>query len=200
MQPDALCQKIGQWFQKHSGENPFSFGEVHLFTGEPGADVLIVIGKLARETPDRHAYETQWENTTYDHPVTWLWQKLADEEADTWLRLIYEETFHDQKKAMLTALYTLANLIESQGYTLNWEAEEDDTFLTEIAINRVEEKVTHETDRWQALLQQHGGHSNTADTQTRRTLKHGGRSNTADTQTRMTLNNHTANGCPHRCC
>lgn len=155
MERDILCQKIGQWFRKHKDEEPFAFGEVHLLTGEPKADILLVIGKIASETADRRAYEKQWENTIYDHPVTWLWQRLADEEADAWLQHIYEKASHDKKKQMLEALLELAILIESNGYQMVWEAEEEEACLTEISINRTMEKSTYETDRWKALLRGH---------------------------------------------
>ena len=155
MEPDALCQEIGQWFRKHKEEEPFAFGEIHLLTGELKADILLIIGKMASETKDRHAFEKQWENTIYDHPVTWLWQKLADEEADTWLRHIYEEAFYDKKKHMLEALLELAVLVESHGYEITWEAKEPEVFLTEIPINWVEEKSRSETERWQTLLRKH---------------------------------------------
>lgn len=152
MEPDLLCQKIGQWFRKYKDEEPFAFGEVHLLTGEPKADIMLVIGKIVHETTDRSTYENQWQNTIYDHPVTWLWQKLADEDADAWLRHIYEGAFPDIKKHMLKALWELAILIESNGYEITWEAEEEGTFLTEITINRTAEKSMYETERWQALL------------------------------------------------
>ena len=155
MEADILCQKIGLWLHKYKGEEPFAFGEVHLMTGEGNADILLVIGKIASETTDRRAYEKQWENTTYDHPVTWLWQKLADEEADTWLRHIYEGAFYDKKRQMLTAMLELATLIESHGYGINWQAEEEGIYLTEITINRLAEESSYETDRWRALLRQH---------------------------------------------
>ena len=152
MEPDFLAQKIGQWLQKYKGEEPFSFGEVHLLTGEEKADILLIIGKIASETTDRRAYERQWENTTYDHPVTWLWQQLADEEADVWLRLMYETEWLAKKKQMLLALLELATLIENNGYKINWEAEEEGQYLTEITINKIAEKCSDETQRWQALI------------------------------------------------
>ncbi|MBF0460045.1 MAG: hypothetical protein HQL87_01490 [Magnetococcales bacterium] len=156
MEPDVLCQKIGQWFNTHKDEEPFAFGEVHLLTGEPGADIWLIIGKIAKETPDRRAYEKQWENTLYDHPVTWIWQKLADGEADAWLRLIYENRLHDKKRQMLQALLELARLIENNGYEIEWEAETEGVWLTEIPIRRTTEKNTYEADRWQELLAELG--------------------------------------------
>ena len=156
MEPDVLCQKIGQWFHACKDEEPFAFGEVHLLTGEPGADIWLIIGKIAKETPDRRVRERQWDNTLYDHPVTWIWQKLADGEADAWLRLIYETRCHDQKKQMLTALLELARLIEDNGYEMEWEAEEEGVWRTEIAIRRSTEKSTYETERWQELLAELG--------------------------------------------
>lgn len=157
MEPDMLCQKIGQWFRNHKDEEPFAFGEVHLLTGEPQGDILLVLGKIASETPDQQSYARQWENTIYDHPVTWLWQQLAREEADTWLYHIYESAFHTKKRQMLEALLELATLIESSGYHMEWEAEEgEEGCLTEIVINRTTEPSTYETERWKTLLQQHG--------------------------------------------
>ncbi|WP_130470213.1 hypothetical protein [Candidatus Magnetaquicoccus inordinatus] len=152
MEADELCQKIAQWFQKHRHEQPFAFGEIHLLTGEPGADIWLIIGKIAKETTDKSLLERQWKNTLYDHPVTWMWQKLADEEADGWLRHIYEQEFLAKKRAMLTALLELAKLIESNGYEILWEAEEEDVWLTEIPIRRVVEVEHYETERWQELL------------------------------------------------
>jgi hypothetical protein len=156
MAPDTLCQHIGQWFQKHRNEQPFAFGEIHLLTGEEGAEIWLIIGKIAKETADKRSLLRQWENTLYDHPVTWIWQKLADEEADGWLRHLYEQEYRTKKRAMLTALLELAQLIESNGYTMAWEAEEEDTWLTEIPIRRVAEEDHDETQRWQALLDQEG--------------------------------------------
>ena len=152
MEPDALCQQIGQWFRKHKDEEPFAFGEVHLLTGESGADILLVIGKIASETTDRHAYEHQWENTIYDHPVTWLWQQLADEKADEWLFQIYGGAWRDKKHQMLSALLELAHLVERHDYIMVWESETEGTFLTEICINRTSHRLNVETDRWQRLL------------------------------------------------
>ncbi len=152
MEPDRLCQKIGQWFQAHKNEEPFAFGEIHLLTGEPGADIWLIIGKISKETPDRRAYAKQWENTLYDHPVTWIWQKLADEEADGWLRHIYDTQFRDQKRQMMEAMLELAVLIEGNGYEIDWEADEEGVFLTEIPIRRTAEISTYETERWQDLL------------------------------------------------
>ncbi|MEO5362783.1 MAG: hypothetical protein H7838_04070 [Magnetococcus sp. DMHC-8] len=152
MTPDALCQQIGHWFQAHKNEEPFAFGEVHLLTGEPGADIWLIIGKIPRETADRRALAKQWENTLYDHPVTWIWQKLADGEADGWLRHIYEHRFADQKRQMLEAMLALARLIEGNGYEIDWEAEEEGVFLTEIPIRRTAEPDNYETERWQELL------------------------------------------------
>ncbi|MEO5349460.1 MAG: hypothetical protein H7836_07440 [Magnetococcus sp. YQC-3] len=152
MEPDLLCQKIGQWFQAHRNEEPFAFGEIHLLTGEPGADIWLIIGKIAKETPDKRLLARQWENTLYDHPVTWIWQKLADEEADAWLRHIYETQFPAKKRQMLEAMLALAALIEENGYEMEWEAEEEGKYLTEIPIRRVAEKSTYERERWQELL------------------------------------------------
>ena len=152
MEPDILAQKIGQWLQKYKGEEPFSFGEIHVLTGEEKADILLVIGKIASETTDLRAYERQWVNTTYDHPVTWLWQQLADDEADVWLRLMYDAGWLSQKKQMLSALLELATLIENNGYEMNWESEEEGHYLTEIVINKTPEKCSDETQRWQELL------------------------------------------------
>ncbi|MEO5340704.1 MAG: hypothetical protein H7837_09340 [Magnetococcus sp. MYC-9] len=154
MEPDRLCQNLAQWFRTHKDEEPFAFGEIHLLTDEPGADVWLIIGKMARETADRRAYEKQWENTLYDHPVTWIWQKLADGEADAWLRLIYENQFRDKKRHMLTAMLELARLIEENGYEIEWEAEEEGVCLTSIPIRRTAEKSTYETERWQELLEE----------------------------------------------
>ncbi|MBF0185688.1 MAG: hypothetical protein HQM06_15055 [Magnetococcales bacterium] len=152
MEADQLCQEIGRWFQRHRNEEPFAFGEIHLLTGEPGADIWLIIGKIAKETPDKRLLEQQWENTLYDHPVTWMWQKLADGEADGWLRHIYEQAYRDKKRAMLQALLQLAQLIENNGYEMAWEAEEEDLWLTEIPIRRVADGDHYETERWQELL------------------------------------------------
>ncbi|MBF0161889.1 MAG: hypothetical protein HQL88_06340 [Magnetococcales bacterium] len=152
MEAEMLCRKMGQWLHAHKNEEPFAFGEVHLLTEEPGADIWLIIGKLAEETPDRQAYEKQWENTLYDHPVTWMWQQLADQEADSWLRHIYEQDYLRKKKQMLTALLELAELIEKNGYEMAWEAEEEGVFLTRIPIQRSTEPSTYDMDRWRALL------------------------------------------------
>ena len=157
MEPDALCAKIGTWFQTHKDEEPFTFGEVHLITGEPEADILLVIGKLDAESGTASTNTEQWENTTYDAPVTWLWWQLANEEADNWLRAIYDHRFADIKRQMLQALLDLAELIEGQGYSLDWEPEETETVKTTIYINRIPGEPPRETERWRRLLADHTG-------------------------------------------
>ncbi|MBF0402236.1 MAG: hypothetical protein HQL90_15905 [Magnetococcales bacterium] len=149
-----LCQKLGHWFKAHKDEEPFAFGEIHLLTGEPGADIWLIIGKIAKETPDRRLLAKQWENTLYDHPVSWIWQQLADGEADAWLQHIYEREFRNKKKQMLEALLELAQLIEQNGYEIEWEAEEEGQYLTEIPIRRTTEPNSYETERWQTLLRE----------------------------------------------
>lgn len=151
MKPETVCQKIGQWFQKHKNENPFTFGEVHLATEEPEADIVLVIGQWEKKTDGDDVWEP-WKNTTYDAPVTWLWQKLADEDADAWLQHIYTSEASDMKRRMLNALLELAQLIEENSYTLDWEAQEDQPFRTHLHINHTSEKTTIETDRWTRLL------------------------------------------------
>ncbi|MBF0427333.1 MAG: hypothetical protein HQL94_00285 [Magnetococcales bacterium] len=151
MQTDELCRQIGRWFQQHKDENPFAFGEVHLITEEPEAEILLIIGKPEEDCKDPETFANQWEGTIYDAPVTWLWQKLADEEADEWLRLIYGRESQSMKRQMLQALLEFFSLIESNGYEIEWEPEEEESFRTRIYINKAEKKTTFETDRWSAL-------------------------------------------------
>ncbi|MBF0294579.1 MAG: hypothetical protein HQL96_05265 [Magnetococcales bacterium] len=152
MQTEALCRAIGKWFQTHKNENPFAFGEVHLLTGEEEAEILLIIGKPEEECQDPTAYENQWEGTIYDAPVTWLWQKLADGEADEWLRTIYDREAPTMKRAMLVALLELFRLIEGNGYTIDWEADGDEPFRTRLHIDPAPEPTRFETDRWNGLL------------------------------------------------
>ncbi|MBF0628203.1 MAG: hypothetical protein HQL91_08270 [Magnetococcales bacterium] len=157
MQINELGRNIGQWFQKHKDENPFAFGEVHLITEEEEADILLIIGKPLEECKDRDSHAKQWEGTLYDAPVTWIWQKLADETADEWLRIIYEREARSMKGQMLSALLELFRLIEENGYAIDWEPEEesDEPVRVRLHINQVEEKSTFETERWQTLLTRH---------------------------------------------
>ncbi|MBF0212492.1 MAG: hypothetical protein HQM00_02875 [Magnetococcales bacterium] len=155
MRPDELCRGIGQWFQKHKDENPFAFGEIHLITEEEEADILLIIGKPIEECPNAEAHAKQWEGTLYDAPVTWIWQQLADETADEWLRVIYEREAGPMKGQMLHALLELFRLIEENGYVMEWEPEEEQPFRVRLHINRVEEKSTFEVERWSALMAKH---------------------------------------------
>ncbi|MBF0125690.1 MAG: hypothetical protein HQM02_00615 [Magnetococcales bacterium] len=152
MRTEDLCRRIGQWFQTHKDENPFAFGEVHLITGEREAEILLIIGKPEEDCKDAATFANQWEGTIYDAPVTWLWQKLADGEADEWLRLIYAQESRSMKKQMLTALLELFQLIEDNGYALDWEPEEGKPFRTRLHIDKVEEQSAFETERWRDLL------------------------------------------------
>lgn len=155
MQPDQLARLIGKWFQTHKDENPFAFGEVHLITQEEEAEILLIIGKPEEEYPDFDSYANQWEGTIYDAPVTWLWQKLLQDEADEWLRIIYPQESSAMKKQMLEALLELFQLIESNGFTMDWEPVEDDEWRTRLYLNSVAEKTAFETNRWRALLAKH---------------------------------------------
>ncbi|MBF0368597.1 MAG: hypothetical protein HQL52_03990 [Magnetococcales bacterium] len=151
MEPDALCQKLAAWFRKYSQEDPFTFGEAHLLTDRSEGDVLIVLGRL--DEADLFAVdEEQWEGTTYDAPVTWLWKQLADGVADDWLRHIYETEFYDKKRKMLMALLELAELVEGNGYHLDWEPESEEEMRTVIVINRTSRNESQEADRWRGLL------------------------------------------------
>ncbi|MEO5376631.1 MAG: hypothetical protein H7832_02425 [Magnetococcus sp. DMHC-6] len=154
MTPDQLCQKMGAWFQKHKDEEPFAFGEIHLSTDEPDADILLIIGKPEQACADEEAYEKQWENTIYDAPVTWLWHKLAQNEADEWLKIIYGNEFPSKKIEMLKALLELATLIESNGYEIEWDLDDDQEMQTVIPINKIAKKISTQTDRWKQLLTQ----------------------------------------------
>ncbi|MBF0271880.1 MAG: hypothetical protein HQL98_07450 [Magnetococcales bacterium] len=158
MHPNDLGRLIGQWFQKHKDENPFAFGEIHLITEEEEADILIIIGKPIEDCPNAATHAKQWEGTLYDAPVTWIWQQLADENADEWLRVIYEREARSMKGQMLTALLDLFRLIEENGYAIDWEPEnEKEPWRVRLHINALEEKSTEETQRWQTLLAKHRG-------------------------------------------
>ncbi|MBF0339646.1 MAG: hypothetical protein HQL95_01620 [Magnetococcales bacterium] len=152
-----LGRRIGQWFHKHKDENPFAFGEIHLITEEEEADILLIIGKPEEECRDAESHARQWEGTLYDAPVTWMWQHLADESADTWLRVIYDREAGAMKGRMLSALLELFQMIEENGFAIDWEADEEDEkpWRVRLHIDRVEEKSHFETDRWRALLAKH---------------------------------------------
>ncbi|MBF0178509.1 MAG: hypothetical protein HQM03_00625 [Magnetococcales bacterium] len=152
MRTEDLCRAIGKWFQTHKNEDPFAFGEVHLLTGEEEAEILLIIGKPEEECQDRDAYENQWEGTIYDAPVTLLWQKLADGQADEWLRMLYDREAPTMKRAMLAALLELFRLIEGNGYTIDWEADEEEGLRTRLYIDPAPEPVRFETERWSELL------------------------------------------------
>lgn len=155
MQTEALCRQIGRWFQTHKDENPFAFGEVHLLTDEEEAEILLIIGKPEEECKDEETYWNQWEDTIYDAPVTWLWFQLAHEDVDEWLRVIYDKESQSMKRQMLESLLELFQLIEENGFSIDWEPEEDEAFRTRIYINRIQEKTSFETERWRGLLAKH---------------------------------------------
>ncbi|MBF0614333.1 MAG: hypothetical protein G8237_11250 [Magnetococcales bacterium] len=157
METNALARAIGQWFQKHKDENPFAFGEIHLITEEEEAEILLIIGKPEEECRDHTTFARQWEGTLYDAPVTWIWQQLADENADEWLRIIYDREARAMKGQMLSALLELFRLIEGNGFTMDWETDEtdDEPWRVRLHIDPTDEKITFETDRWQALLNKH---------------------------------------------
>ncbi|GAB0056424.1 hypothetical protein SIID45300_00731 [Candidatus Magnetaquicoccaceae bacterium FCR-1] len=155
MKIEELCRALGQWFMRHKDENPFAFGEIHLSTEDPEADISLIIGKPEEAFIDLESHDKQWEGTLYDAPVTWIWERLAHEEADDWLRHIYEREAGQMKENMLVALLELARLIEGNGYSFDWQAEADESERTRLYIDQVEEKVSVETDRWSRLLASH---------------------------------------------
>ncbi|MBF0163402.1 MAG: hypothetical protein HQL97_07915 [Magnetococcales bacterium] len=155
MQIEELCRALGQWFRRHKDENPFAFGEIHLSTEDPEADISLIIGKPEEAFRDLDGYAKQWEGTLYDAPVTWIWERLAAEEADDWLRHIYEREARQMKENMLLALLELARLIEENGYSLDWQAEANESERTRLYIDQMEEKVSEDTDRWSRLLTKH---------------------------------------------
>ncbi|MEO5347152.1 MAG: hypothetical protein H7834_12350 [Magnetococcus sp. YQC-9] len=155
MQTEAMCRAIGQWFMRHKDENPFAFGEVHLSTEDPETEILLIIGKPEEAFRAAESHAKQWEGTLYDAPVTWIWEQLADENADDWLRHIYDREARTMKGQMLAALLELAQLIECNGYILDWRTEADEPERTRLFIDRAEMPETVETERWSRLLEKH---------------------------------------------